>query len=35
MDKNEPGKLVRLNKFIANAGISARRKADELIFTRR
>lgn len=27
--------LVRLNKFIANAGIAARRKSDELIFTGR
>jgi pseudouridine synthase len=30
-----PGKLARLNKFISNAGITARRKADELIFTGR
>jgi len=35
MDKELPGELVRLNKFIANAGVSARRKADELIFTGR
>lgn len=28
-------KLTRLNKFISNAGITARRKADELIFTGR
>jgi len=28
-------KLVRLNKFISNAGIAARRKTDELIFTGR
>jgi pseudouridine synthase len=35
MGKSLPAKLVRLNKFIANAGISARRKADELIFTGR
>jgi pseudouridine synthase len=36
---SEPGseekKLTRLNKFISNAGITARRKADELIFTGR
>jgi pseudouridine synthase len=28
-------RLVRLNKFISNAGIAARRKSDELIFTGR
>lgn len=28
-------KLTRLNKFISNAGVTARRKADELIFTGR
>jgi len=28
-------KLIRLNKFISNAGVTARRKADELIFTGR
>ncbi|MCI0448831.1 MAG: rRNA pseudouridine synthase, partial [Chlorobi bacterium] len=33
--KGEETKLVRLNKFISNAGITARRKADELIFTGR
>jgi len=33
--KEEAVRLVRLNKFISNAGISARRKADELIFTGR
>jgi len=33
--EEEAGKLVRLNKFISNAGITARRKADELIFTGR
>lgn len=27
--------LIRLNKFISNAGVTARRKADELIFTGR
>lgn len=32
---NEENKLTRLNKFISNAGVSARRKADELIFTGR
>ena len=31
----EEKKLTRLNKFISNAGITARRKADELIFTGR
>jgi len=34
-DKESSGKLVRLNKFISNAGLTARRKADELIFTGR
>lgn len=35
-DKNNEGsKSTRLNKFISNAGITARRKADELIFTGR
>ncbi len=35
-DKNSEGsKSTRLNKFISNAGITARRKADELIFTGR
>lgn len=33
-DSNET-KLTRLNKFISNAGVTARRKADELIFTGR
>jgi len=28
-------RLVRLNKFLSNAGVTARRKADELIFTGR
>jgi len=32
---NEASKSTRLNKFISNAGITARRKADELIFTGR
>ncbi|MBE2217404.1 MAG: hypothetical protein IAE90_04315, partial [Ignavibacteria bacterium] len=32
---NEAAKSTRLNKFISNAGITARRKADELIFTGR
>ena len=32
---SEEKKLTRLNKFISNAGITARRKADELIFTGR
>jgi pseudouridine synthase len=32
---NEEKKLTRLNKFISNAGVTARRKADELIFTGR
>ncbi len=32
---NEEEKLTRLNKFISNAGVTARRKADELIFTGR
>lgn len=31
----EENKLTRLNKFISNAGVTARRKADELIFTGR
>jgi pseudouridine synthase len=31
----EDKKLTRLNKFISNAGVTARRKADELIFTGR
>lgn len=31
----EEQKLTRLNKFISNAGVTARRKADELIFTGR
>lgn len=31
----EEKKLTRLNKFISNAGVTARRKADELIFTGR
>jgi len=36
-EENDPNetKLTRLNKFISNAGITARRKADELIFTGR
>jgi 23S rRNA pseudouridine2605 synthase len=39
-DYNDPEnsnetKLTRLNKFISNAGVTARRKADELIFTGR
>ena len=29
------GKLVRLNKFLSNAGLTARRKAEDLIFTGR
>lgn len=33
--EEKDSKLTRLNKFISNAGISARRKADELIFTGR
>jgi pseudouridine synthase len=33
--QNNNNKLVRLNKFISNAGIAARRKVDELIFTGR
>ena len=33
--KGEKTKLVRLNKLISNAGVTARRKADELIFTGR
>jgi pseudouridine synthase len=32
---SEEKKLTRLNKFISNAGLTARRKADELIFTGR
>lgn len=32
---NNSNKSTRLNKFISNAGITARRKADELIFTGR
>lgn len=34
-ESNEEKKLTRLNKFISNAGVTARRKADELIFTGR
>jgi pseudouridine synthase len=34
-NNNEEKKLTRLNKFISNAGVTARRKADELIFTGR
>jgi 23S rRNA pseudouridine2605 synthase len=34
-DNIEEDKLTRLNKFISNAGVTARRKADELIFTGR
>ena len=34
-ERNTEEKLTRLNKFISNAGITARRKADELIFTGR
>jgi len=34
-ETNEENKLTRLNKFISNAGVTARRKADELIFTGR
>jgi pseudouridine synthase len=34
-EDNKELKLTRLNKFISNAGITARRKADELIFTGR
>lgn len=33
--EGEEKKLTRLNKFISNAGVTARRKADELIFTGR
>ena len=29
--KSEPGKVLRLNRFIANSGVCSRRKADELI----
>lgn len=32
---SKENKLTRLNKFISNAGVTARRKADELIFTGR
>lgn len=34
-DNSNETKLTRLNKFISNAGVTARRKADELIFTGR
>jgi 23S rRNA pseudouridine2605 synthase len=34
-DSENDIKLTRLNKFISNAGVTARRKADELIFTGR
>ncbi len=34
-NSSEENKLTRLNKFISNAGVTARRKADELIFTGR
>jgi pseudouridine synthase len=34
-NSSEDQKSTRLNKFISNAGITARRKADELIFTGR
>ncbi len=34
-EQNNETKLTRLNKLISNAGITARRKADELIFTGR
>lgn len=35
INDNNSNKSTRLNKFISNAGITARRKADELIFTGR
>ncbi len=34
-ESSKETKLTRLNKFISNAGVTARRKADELIFTGR
>jgi 23S rRNA pseudouridine2605 synthase len=34
-DGEAEDKLTRLNKFISNAGVTARRKADDLIFTGR
>jgi pseudouridine synthase len=34
-NESHENKLTRLNKFISNSGVTARRKADELIFTGR
>ena len=33
VNKGDSGALIRLNKFIAHAGICSRREADQLILT--